>query len=367
MVRRWRRKKRVGVALSGGVDSTAAALILKDEGYEVVGLTMRIPAVVKPDREETLAVSSSRKIAEAIGIEHLIVDVSLEFTKKVIEPFLDNYASGLTPNPCVVCNRTMKFGLLLELALKSGCEFFATGHFARKKRNRRYRILKGIDREKDQSYVLWTLNQNTLGPLIFPLGDITKKEAETIVKNEGIFEMIHPESQDICFTAGLSHVEILRERIPHAFEPGPIFDLRGRTMGKHKGIPFYTVGQRKGIAVNNVGPFYVLEIKPGENAIVVGKESECETLGFLVEGVNLISGSREKEFECMVVTRYRGCPLSATVSIYKGNRARVTYHKPGTPASPGQSAVFYRGDELIGGGIIMSNFFAKAPDFIPIE
>ncbi len=360
MVKKEIRKKRVGLAFSGGVDSTAAALILKAEGYEVVALTMRIPSMVIPDGKETLAVSCSRRIAETIGIEHFVVDVTVEFTRKVIEPFINDYASGLTPNPCVVCNRTMKFGLLLEEALKRECELFATGHFARKTQTKPYRILKGIDREKDQSYVLWTLDQNKLSRSVFPLGNVTKKETEAIVKNEGIFEMIHPESQDICFTGGLSHVEFLKKRIPRAFEPGPILDVHGRIIGKHQGIAFYTVGQRKGIEVDNAGPFYVIEIKPEENAIIVGKKSELKSIGFFVEGLNLISGSREKEFECTVLTRYRGYPSQATVSVQKGNRARITYRKPGTLASPGQSAVFYRGDELIGGGIIVNNIFDES-------
>ncbi len=355
------KKKKVGLAISGGVDSTAAALLLKEEGYEVLGLTMRVPTLGNlGGRKEPPILSSSRKIAEVIGIKHLVVDVSYEFKEKVIAPFINDYAQGLTPNPCIVCNRTMKFGLLFEEALKNGCEFYATGHYARKTEGVPHKILKGVDKEKDQSYVLWTLNQEILSRLIFPLGFLTKKEVNKIVESAGLTELIHPESQDICFIEGRSHVEILKKRVPDAFRHGPILDIRGRKLGKHAGIPLYTVGQRRGIGLEKTGPFYVIKIIPEENGIVVGKNGEYSVSGFYVRDVNIISGREKKEFDCLVVTRYRGNPQPASVSIYGKTSGKITYVQTGSLASPGQSAVFYRDDELIGGGVITGNIFGES-------
>ena len=346
------RGRKVAVALSGGVDSAAAACILKDGGFELLALTMRTPTL---DRSETNTVAAARAVAEAIGIEHAVLDIEKQFEHLVIEPFLDTYINGETPNPCVICNRDVKFGLMLEEAGNRGCDLMATGHYAGIEGGGRspYGVLRAADRDKDQTYVLWTLDQATLGKVLFPLWRLTKQEASGFARDAGV-HCAAPESQDICFLAGDSYAGLVTARAPESIRPGPIVDVEGVVVGTHRGLPFYTVGQRRGLGVGGPSAMYVLEIDPARNTLVVGDRRSLSTEEFLVAAYNFISGQPPTDrFECLVKTRYKGPSLPALVEMGKDNLLIVRYREPGPPAAPGQSAVFYSDDELLGGGVIV--------------
>jgi len=344
--------RKVAVALSGGVDSAAAACILKDRGFEVLALTMRTPTL---DESESGAVAVARAVAKAIGIEHEILYIEKQFERLVIEPFLETYINGETPNPCVVCNRDVKFGLMLDEASKRGCALMATGHYARIDGGGKtpYEVFCAADRDKDQTYVLWTLDQTTLSRVLFPLGRLTKAEAAAIARDAGVRDTT-PESQDICFLAGDSYSSLVAARAPDAIRPGPIVDVEGDVVGTHRGVAFYTVGQRRGLGVGGPSAMYVLEINPAENTLVVGDRRSLSTEEFRVAALNFISAAPPADrFECFVKTRYKGPSLPALVEEMEDDLLSVRYREPGPPAAPGQSAVFYLDDELLGGGVIV--------------
>jgi len=343
---------KVAVALSGGVDSAAAACILKDRGFELLGLTMYTPAF---EEGETNTLSAARAVAEAIGIEHEIVDIEDRFEKLVIQPFLDTYINGETPNPCITCNSEIKFGLMMDEAISRGCDLMATGHYARIEGEGRgpFMVLRAADRDKDQTYVLWTLDQSTLGRVLFPLGRLTKREAAVVARDAGVHHTAS-ESQDICFLAGNSYAGLVAARAPESIRPGPVVNAQGVTVGTHRGLPFYTVGQRRGLGIGGSSAMYVLEIDPGRNTLVVGDRGSLSVEEFPVTVLNFISGQPPSDrFECHVKTRYRGSSRPAVVEMRKDDLLTVRYREPGPPAAPGQSAVFYSDDELLGGGVVV--------------
>lgn len=338
---------KVAVALSGGVDSAAAAALLKARGYEVVGVTALIPLA---GGGLATSLSEAASVARALGIPHEIVDLRSEFDRLVIEPFLEAYAAGVTPNPCVRCNRFIKFGLLLEESLRMGCEAFATGHYARVETGGgEPRLLKAGDPRKDQAYVLWRLSRPTLSRLMFPLGTMTREAAMEVAREAGVWRTA-PESQDVCFLADRDLAGLL-EGNPSA-RPGPIVDTEGRMVGRHRGIAFYTVGQRRGLGLGGDQARYVLEIRPAENVLVVGERQELPVREFSLEQVAFIGDRPAGEIACQVRTRYRGEALPCLLEPSADGTAMVRYPEPGPEAVPGQSAVLYDGEVVLGGGII---------------
>ncbi len=341
----------MAVALSGGVDSAAAAAVLLRLGNDVLGLTMRLPTADAGGS----SVEAAASVARSLGIAHEVIDLADEFERLVVSPFVESYSSALTPNPCVECNRSVKFGLLLEAALARGCDALATGHYARLEGGGpgRYRLFRGADRSKDQSYVLWTLGQDTLERVSFPLGNMHKKQAAGLALNAGA-DVGAQESQDICFLSGNSYRDLLAERAGGMLVPGPILDREGRVLGEHRGLAFYTVGQRRGLGLGGPRPMYVLELRREDNTLLVGDMESVRCSGFYVEGLSFVSGNiPTAALDCLVQTRYQGPALPALLEPAGEYRAIVRYPEPGPAAAPGQSAVFYSGDELLGGGLII--------------
>lgn len=341
---------KVGVALSGGIDSAVASLILKNEGFDVLAITMSIHG-----DDSDPAVEQAVKTSDEIGLQHVVLDMSREFKDLIISPFIEAYLRGTTPNPCILCNREIKFGTLLNYALKAGCRYFATGHYARigKGEDGRLNVTRGVDGKKDQSYMLWTLGRNTLDRILLPLGGLTKKEVRRIAAENCLGGFV-PESQDICFLPENDYHTFIRKSAESRIEPGPIYDVSGNRIGTHKGIAFYTIGQRKGLGLGHHKAVYVTRIDPAENSITVGAGSDLKRESFNVSSLNFIDGAPPGErFSCQVETRYRGPLVEAEVEVTGQDGGTVRYRKPGQWGAPGQSAVFYRGDTLIGGGVIV--------------
>jgi len=439
-------KTRVAVAMSGGVDSSVAALVLVRKGFDVVGLTMKLLAdppsddglVARPCCTLDMA-RDAQKVCHSLGIPHYTINLVEEFETEVILPFILDYGSGRTPNPCLLCNTRLKLGHLLKRAREIGADYLATGHYARAGRfladgtfvdnhnlvgeshslegserseglrdcksidgpdpsgkaesgykpapakvrggatDGRIFLLRGKDKTKDQSYALYGLTQGLLSSAMFPLGSLAKKEVREIAAKEGLPTATRPESQELCFITQGTYRTFLAERgVP--VEPGPILDTSGRVRGRHRGIPFYTIGQRKGLGVASTRPLYVVDIDAGRNAVIVGEREEAYSGGAYIEAVNLIAcDTLESPVQGTCMVRYRGKEVLATMmpvppekgaaggtgleeahlkdvsSIHdwaKGKTALVRFEEPQFAVTPGQALVFYQGDVVFGGGII---------------
>lgn len=359
------RKGKVLVAMSGGIDSTVTALMLHHEGYEVVGITMKTwdYASSGSSKKETGccnldSFNDARMAAVENGFPHFILDIREEFGDFVIENFVDEYLAGHTPNPCVMCNTHIKWKALLKRADALGCEFIATGHYGivSQHDNGRYMISRGVDETKDQSYVLWGLQQDLLRRTILPLGKYRKTEIRQMAKDFGYPELAKKaESYEICFVPDNDYRGFLKKKVPGLEERvagGNFIDKSGKILGKHKGYPFYTIGQRRGLDVAFGKPVYVTAIYPDNNAVVLGDEEDLDQNDMIVGKINMVKyDTVSNQMEAYTKIRYK---TEASLSnLYPENGGvKVRFHENVKSIAPGQSAVFYEGDDVIGGGII---------------
>lgn len=358
----FKKRKKVVVAMSGGIDSSVAAALLKIAGFNVVGVFMKFwfPSeenssnkwnrCCSPDSERR-----ARQVAKILKIPFYVFNFEKEFKKRIVDYFLEEYKKGNTPNPCVVCNKEIKFGLLLEKALKLDTDFIATGHYARisflEKHN--FKLLRARDENKDQSYFLWQLNQKQLKRILFPVGNYAKTKVRELAKKFKLPVLNIPESMEICFVPGAVEDFLKRRLNP---KPGPILTADGKTIGHHQGLPFYTIGQRKGIELSG-GPFYVVKKDTKKNALIVAsvlKDSALWSKTLIAKNINWLS-SKEPKFPLKIKAQIRYHHEAVPAVITKkldARRHRLIFNQLQRAITPGQSVVFYRGQELVGGGII---------------
>jgi tRNA-specific 2-thiouridylase len=354
--------------MSGGVDSSVAALLLQQAGYQVVGVTMRLwvdPRAEENTEEEMKgccsleAVSDAVKVADKLGIPHYIMNMKEEFYHDVVCSFSSEYLLGRTPNPCVECNRAIKFSALRMRAKGLGIEYFATGHYARiikDDQTGKMKLFKGLDGNKDQSYMLYILGQEELKQALLPLGHKTKAEVRKIAEANGLVVADKAESQEICFIPDNDYRSFLKRERPEAIRPGDIVSVDGEKLGRHQGIAFYTIGQRKGLGLTTERPIYVTGVDVEKNQVIVGFEEQTYSAGLIAGKLNYISGlPPDGPTEIAVKIRYRSDPVPAILDPPEAGLARVVFQNKQKAVTPGQSAVFYSGEEVLGGGIIESS------------
>lgn len=353
------------VGMSGGVDSAVAAALLREQGYRVLGLTM----VFLEDAPLGLhaktccsltAVQDARSVCSQLGVEHYVVRLSGAFQEKVIEPFVAEYLRGRTPNPCTRCNAEIRFRVLREFAERHGARRIATGHYARtsySETSRRYELLRAKAAEKDQSYMLYRLSQADLSATLFPLGELSgKSETRGIARALGLSVAHRPESQDICFVPKGGYRTLLRAAAGERLRPGPIVDEEGNVLGEHRGLALYTVGQRRGLPASNRGPLYVTRLDTRTNTLHVGTEGALYASGLVAEDLNWVSIEEpEGELAVSVCIRYNAVAIPAELTVRSGV-AECRFERPVRAVTPGQAAVFYEGDRVLGGGVIREVF-----------
>ncbi len=353
--------------MSGGTDSSVAALLLKEQGYEIIGMTFRSYDLISKGclEKETGCCSvdsifEAKKLAAELGFEHKIIDIRKLFEKTIIQNFINEYMSGSTPNPCVLCNQIVKWGQMIEEADNLKCNYLATGHYAQVIfENGRYFLRKGSDNLKDQSYFLWKLSQENLARTIFPLGNLTKTEVREIARKLNYEKLANKkESQEICFIPDDDYRQFLRQRVPNIDKKigeGNFIDTNGKIIGKHKGFPFYTIGQRKGLEIAMGYPVYVLNIDATTNTITLGDSNQLLKTEVWIEETNFMKYPdifKEKEAICKI--RYNNKGEECRVKQFD-NKIKITFKKPVSAVTPGQSAVIYEENDIIAGGIIMKS------------
>ncbi len=353
-------RDRVVVAMSGGVDSSVTAAILARKGYDAVGISMRLYST--PQDEYTKSCCSpddlfdARTVADELDIPFYVANYEDEFQRRVISYFVDEYRRGRTPNPCVACNDHLKFDILLKRSLALGANYLATGHFARIDRSgERPKLLRGVDRSKDQSYFLFGLPRKALSRIMFPLGDMTKDDVRHIAGDFDLETADKPESQEICFVGGGDYKDFVADLLSNEKQqPGEIVTVDGEVLGEHDGIHQFTVGQRRGLGISHHEKLYVQAIRPDDGTVVVGGRDDLKSRGLVAERCNWLSFERPAgPLECSVKIRYGSEPVPALVTVGDGaDTAFVEFETPQRAVTPGQAAVFYRGEEVLGGGWI---------------
>jgi tRNA-specific 2-thiouridylase len=356
------KKQRVVVGMSGGVDSSATAALLLEQGYDVVGITLKLWPQDCVSRAEDKccgpqAVSDARAVCYKLGIPYYLIDEAAEFQNRVIQYFADEYKAGRTPNPCVMCNQNLKFGRLLGRAEQLGADFVATGHFARLEKSvdgTRTLLKRGRDSRKDQSYFLFSLRQEQLSRAMFPLGEKTKSDTREVARHCNLKTADKEESMEICFVPDNNYGKFLQDAKLVQKQQGEIVNLRGQVLGKHDGIAFYTIGQRKGLGISSPKPLYVVDLEVSTNRVVVGDESALERDEFAVDRCNWIPFEEPPvSMEVTAKIRYNHPGTAATVTREPGGKARVKLHTAQRAITPGQAAVFYQDDLVVGGGWIL--------------
>ncbi|MBN1869135.1 MAG: tRNA 2-thiouridine(34) synthase MnmA [Candidatus Omnitrophica bacterium] len=353
--------KKVFVAMSGGVDSSVTAALLKEREYDVTGITMRFHVAHPGDKKAPCCsdaeLRDARRMSKTLGIPHHIVDYSLEINDHVIDHFMGEYLNGRTPNPCVRCNQLIKFGKLFEKSQSLGADFLATGHYAKVCYNAeagRFELKKARDLKKDQSYFLYQINREILGKILFPLGELTKAEVRGLARRYKLDVAEKRESQDICFVSDQGYKDFIRARMgEHVFEPGDFVDNNGKVVGQHKGILNYTIGQRDQLGIALGAPVYVYRIDKQTNTVYVGPEECLYAQGLTASQLNMVSMNIPAEtMEVSARIRYNAPEVKGFLTYLGQDRIRLEFAEPQKAVTPGQSAVFYHGDVMLGGAVI---------------
>ena len=347
------------VAMSGGVDSSVAAALLKEQGYDVIGMMLRLWS--EPGKEDTNrcctpdSMAQARRVAAKLEIPFYVIDAKDVFRETVVEYFLEGYARGETPNPCLICNRKIRWTFLLDHALALGAEYMATGHYVRRMNGEggRVDLLRAVDRGKDQSYVLHVLDQAKLKHALFPVGEYTKPEIRRMAEKYGLPTATRKDSQDLCFLAGEDYRNFLKRNAAEMLTPGAIISRAGESLGVHSGLANYTIGQRKGLGIASAVPLYVLGKNAANNTLIVGSHAELGSQELTARSVNWLSGVAPQEsFRAEVKIRYTAREAEAWVKPVGKDQAQVRFDAPQRDITAGQAAVFYQGDLMLGGGII---------------
>ncbi len=348
----------VFVAISGGVDSAVAAAILLEQGHQVTGIHMKTwqdPRSEKVSPHSHAAISPAQASAQSLNIPFISLDLQEKFYQDVVQPFISKYLAGLTPNPCLFCNPQIKWGILQTYALTHGADYFATGHYARieNQDDDEVRLLRGVDKAKDQSYVLSMLTQDQLRKSLFPLGILTKDEVRDKARDLGLASVEQEESQDLCFLPQGDYREFLQRYASKPIQPGDIVDQDGKVLGQHQGLAFYTIGQRKGIRIAAEAPYYVIGKDQSKNQLEVGFCNQAVQKELLAEHPNWISGRAPRAGDVYdIMVRYRSKPVPGVLTSVTDNEFRLEFNQEIRGITPGQVAVLYRQDECLGGGII---------------
>jgi tRNA-uridine 2-sulfurtransferase len=357
---------KVIVAMSGGVDSSVTAALLVEKGYEVIGVTMRLGSQDSQDESERPqccsleSIEDARRVCAQLGIPFYAVNYEAIFKEEIVDYFCEEYSCGRTPNPCIVCNQKLKFGKLLILAKELDAEYVATGHYVKLSYDEnlgRYILRKGVDSSKDQSYALFSLTQDQLKHAIFPLGEWTKIQVREMARQRSLKVAERPESQELCFISDDNYNRFLKDQMSGQLKSGSIVDTSGKVVGQHQGIQFYTIGQRKGLGGNLGKAMYVVRIEPSTNTIVIGSKSDLAVSKLIASNTNFISIPKLIEpIKALVKIRYKDNGTQGTVYPLSNNRFEVVFDQPCMAITPGQAAVLYDGDIVIGGGWIEKGF-----------